>query len=51
MTSKEATEKAGRAKQVKPTQAEIRGYWQTLKAKAAEGDVQAIGVILNQVGK
>lgn len=42
---------SGRSKQVKPTQAEIRSYWETLKAKAAEGDVQAIAVILNQTGR
>lgn len=43
--------RSGRAKQVKPTQAAIRGYWQVLKAKADAGDIQAIAVILSQAGK
>ncbi|WP_176426384.1 hypothetical protein [Cobetia sp. QF-1] len=43
--------RSGRAKQVKPTQDAIRGYWQVLKAKADAGDVQAIAVILNQTGR
>lgn len=35
------------SRQLKPTQAERREYWQRLRSKADAGDVQAIAAVLN----
>lgn len=40
-----------RGTQAKPTQAELRQYWQTLKDKAAAGDIKAMETLLRLTGE
>lgn len=40
-----------RGAQAKPTQAEIRQYWQNLKDKAAAGDIKAMETLLRLTGE
>ncbi len=47
----ETTTRSIRGTQVKPTREAIRAYWEILKSKADKGDVEAIAVILSQVGR